>query len=76
MQFGPSSVKYKKVLSLVVESGAIYSSALVIEIALYFVKTNGFYIVYDPIAQLTVRGIFFPWFCANQKFIHRQLYPL
>jgi len=47
------SLRYKKVLALVIESGAIYSSALVIEITLYFLNTNAFYIVYDPIAQLT-----------------------
>ena len=48
------SLRYRKVLALVIESGAIYSSALVIEITLYFLNTNAFYIVYDPIAQLTV----------------------
>lgn len=50
-----SSIKYRRVLALVVESGAIYSSALLIEITLYFLNTNAFYIIYDPIAQLTVR---------------------
>jgi hypothetical protein len=45
---------YIKILALVIESGAIYSSALIIEITLYFLNTNAFYIVYDPIAQLTV----------------------
>ncbi|PBK74069.1 hypothetical protein ARMSODRAFT_951628 [Armillaria solidipes] len=48
-----SSFKYRRVLTLVVESGLIYSSALVIEITLYFLNTNAFYIIYDPIAQLT-----------------------
>lgn len=32
----------------------IYSSVLVIEIVLYVMGDNAFYIVYDPIAQLTV----------------------
>lgn len=50
-----SSFKYRRVLAMVVESGVIYSSALVIEITLYFLNTNAFYIIYDPIAQLTVR---------------------
>ncbi|KIM76045.1 hypothetical protein PILCRDRAFT_826699 [Piloderma croceum F 1598] len=50
---GRAAFKYKKVLAVVIESGAIYSSALVIEITLYFLNTNAFYIVYDPIAQLT-----------------------
>lgn len=50
-----SSFKYRRVLALVVESGAVYSSALVIEITLYFLNSNAFYIIYDPIAQLTVR---------------------
>ncbi|PBK86866.1 hypothetical protein ARMGADRAFT_1055170 [Armillaria gallica] len=48
-----SSFKYRRVLTLVVESGLIYSSALVIEITLYLLNTNAFYIIYDPIAQLT-----------------------
>jgi len=52
----PHTLRYRKVFTLVIESGAIYSSALVIEITLYFLKTNAFYIVYDPIAQLTVRS--------------------
>lgn len=33
----------------------IYSFALIVEITLYFIGSNAFYIVYDPIAQLTVR---------------------
>lgn len=49
-----SSFKYRRILTLIIESGAIYSSALVIEITLYFLNTNAFYIIYDPIAQLTV----------------------
>ena len=53
------SFRYRKVLALVIESGAIYSSALAIEITLYFLNTNAFYIVYDRIAQLTV-SISFP----------------
>ncbi|KAF9061813.1 hypothetical protein BDP27DRAFT_1428576 [Rhodocollybia butyracea] len=48
-----SSFKYRRVLTLVIESGAVYSSALVIEITLYFLNNNAFYIIYDPIAQLT-----------------------
>ena len=42
------------VLVLIIESAMIYSAALVIEITLYFIGSNAFYIVYDPIAQLTV----------------------
>ncbi|KAL1746201.1 hypothetical protein HDZ31DRAFT_34682 [Schizophyllum fasciatum] len=45
--------RYTKVLVIVIESAMIYSAALIIEIALYFVGSNAFYIVYDPIAQLT-----------------------
>jgi len=48
-----STFKYRRILTLVIESGAIYSSALIIEIALYFLNNNAFYIIYDPIAQLT-----------------------
>lgn len=43
-----------KVLVLIIESGMIYSAALIIEIACYFAGSNAFYIFYDPIAQLTV----------------------
>ena len=46
-----------KVLVLIIESGMIYSAALIIEIALYFAGSNGFYIIYDPIAQLTVSSV-------------------
>ncbi|KAL0581779.1 hypothetical protein V5O48_000256 [Marasmius crinis-equi] len=45
-------VNYQRILVLIIESGAIYSSALIIEITLYFLGSNAFYIVYDPIAQL------------------------
>ncbi len=50
-----SSFRYTKVLVLIVESAMIYSFALIVEITLYFIGSNAFYIVYDPIAQLTVR---------------------
>lgn len=50
-----SSFRYTKVLVLIVESAMIYSFALVVELTLYFIGSNAFYIVYDPIAQLTVR---------------------
>jgi len=43
-----------KILVIVIESGMIYSAALIIEIACYFAGSNAFYILYDPIAQLTV----------------------
>ncbi|KAF8918222.1 hypothetical protein CPB85DRAFT_1249833 [Mucidula mucida] len=52
LNFG-SSFRYRRVLTLVVESGLIYSTAVAIEITLYFLNSNAFYIVYDPIAQLT-----------------------
>lgn len=43
-----------QILVLVIESGMIYSAALIIEISCYFSGSNAFYIVYDPVAQLTV----------------------
>ncbi|THU98435.1 hypothetical protein K435DRAFT_964962 [Dendrothele bispora CBS 962.96] len=49
----PTTLKYRRILLIVVESGAVYSSALIIEITLYFLDNNAFYIIYDPIAQLT-----------------------
>jgi len=45
--------KYWKILSIIIESGMIYSAALVCEITLYFLNSNSFYIIYDPIGQLT-----------------------
>ncbi|KIY63296.1 hypothetical protein CYLTODRAFT_403470 [Cylindrobasidium torrendii FP15055 ss-10] len=52
LPFDPS-FRYRRVLAMIVESGAIYSSAIIIEITLYFLNSNAFYIIYDPIAQLT-----------------------
>ncbi|EIM89322.1 uncharacterized protein STEHIDRAFT_43955, partial [Stereum hirsutum FP-91666 SS1] len=52
-RFKGASFKYKRVLALVIESGMIYSSTLVIEITLYFLNNDAYYIIYDPIAQLT-----------------------
>jgi len=50
---GATDTGYGRVLALVVESAMIYSVALVVEITLYFMGSNAFYIIYDPIAQLT-----------------------
>ncbi|KIP08922.1 hypothetical protein PHLGIDRAFT_103546 [Phlebiopsis gigantea 11061_1 CR5-6] len=50
---GSTSFRYWRVLVIIIESGMVYSVALVCEITLYFLKSNAFYIVYDPIAQLT-----------------------
>ncbi|KAI0645766.1 hypothetical protein C8Q79DRAFT_715227 [Trametes meyenii] len=50
---GSSNFRYWRVLVIIIESGMIYSVALVCEITLYFLGSNAFYIVYDPIAQLT-----------------------
>ncbi|KAI0789580.1 hypothetical protein C8Q75DRAFT_764113 [Abortiporus biennis] len=50
---GASNFRYWRILLIVIESGMIYSTALVCEITLYFLTSNAFYIVYDPIAQLT-----------------------
>jgi len=47
------SLGVTKILVLVIESGMIYSAALIIEISCYFAGSNAFYILYDPIAQLT-----------------------
>ena len=56
---GKHSFPYFKVLLVVIESGMIYSIALICEITLYFLNSNAFYIVYDPIAQLTVSSVTF-----------------
>lgn len=51
---GSTSFRYWRVLVIIIESGMVYSIALICEITLYFLNSNAFYIVYDPIAQLTV----------------------
>ncbi|KAI0775779.1 hypothetical protein BD413DRAFT_284875 [Trametes elegans] len=51
---GSRNFRYWRVLVIIIESGMIYSVALICEITLYFLGSNAFYIVYDPIAQLTV----------------------
>lgn len=43
----------------------IYSSTLVIEITLYFLNNDAYYIIYDPIAQLTVRILSLPHCCEQ-----------
>ncbi|KAI0323990.1 hypothetical protein GY45DRAFT_1332033 [Cubamyces sp. BRFM 1775] len=53
MSGGSKNFRYWRVLVIIIESGMIYSIALVCEITLYFLGSNSFYIVYDPIAQLT-----------------------
>lgn len=54
-----------KILVLIIESGMIYSAALIIEISCYFAGSNAFYILYDPIAQLTVSSVhLFPSFSS------------
>ena len=60
-----SHFRYTKVLLLVIESAMIYSAALLVEITLYFIGSNAFYIVYDPIAQLTVRTQFSVFFMSR-----------
>lgn len=45
--------RYWRILVIIIESGMIYSVALICEITLYFLSLNAFYIVYDPIGQLT-----------------------
>ncbi|TBU26036.1 hypothetical protein BD311DRAFT_779859 [Dichomitus squalens] len=45
--------RFARAFLLIIESAMIYSTAVLIEIVLYFSGNNAFYIVYDPIAQLT-----------------------
>ena len=45
---------YWGIMAIVVESGALYSSALIIEIALYVSKTNAIYVLFDAMAQVIV----------------------
>jgi len=46
--------RYWGILAIVIESGALYSSALVVEIALYVSKTNAIYVLFDGMAQVIV----------------------
>jgi len=50
---GTANFRYWRILVIVIESGMIYSVALICEVTLYFMGLNSFYIVYDPIGQLT-----------------------
>ncbi|PIL30565.1 hypothetical protein GSI_07265 [Ganoderma sinense ZZ0214-1] len=50
---GVKKYRFFRAFLLIIESAMIYSTALLIEIILYFSGNNAFYIVYDPIAQLT-----------------------
>jgi hypothetical protein len=54
--------QYWGILAIVIESGALYSSALVIEIALYASKTNAIYVLFDGMAQVIVSAV---CFCLN-----------
>jgi len=42
-----------RILIIVIESGMINAIALICQTTLYFLGTNAFYVVYDPISQLT-----------------------
>lgn len=53
---GAAGFRYWRILVIIIESGMIYSVALICEVTLYFLGLNSFYIVYDPIGQLTVRA--------------------
>ena len=61
--------RYARVFLLIIESAMIYSAALAIEITLYFIGSNAFYIVYDPIAQLTVSAIIVVFLCPSRLMI-------
>ena len=60
---------------MIIESAMIYSAALVIEITLYFIGSNAFYIVYDPIAQLTVRSALLSGFIQNLRLLRVSSLP-
>ena len=66
---GSASFRYWRVLVIIIESGMVYSVALVCEITLYFLNSNAFYIVYDPIAQLTVSAIIVVFLCPSRLMI-------
>lgn len=49
--------RYWSVLAIVIESGALYSSALIIEIVLFVSKTNAIYVLFDGMAQVIVSAL-------------------
>jgi hypothetical protein len=49
--------RYWSIMAIVVESGALYSSALIVEIALYASKTNAIYTLFDGMAQVIVSAL-------------------
>ena len=51
--------RYWGILAIIIESGALYSSALVIEIALFVSKTNAIYVLFDGMAQIIVSAACF-----------------
>ena len=51
---GVKEYRFFRTFMLIIESAMIYSTAILVEIVLYFSGNNAFYIIYDPIAQLTV----------------------
>jgi hypothetical protein len=50
---------YSLVLTMIIESGFIYSAVLLIGLALYMTGSNTFYIVYEQFGQLMVRFFLF-----------------
>lgn len=55
--FSGATFRFLKIFVMIIESAMVYSAAVLIEIVLYFSGNNAFYIVYDPIAQLTVSNV-------------------
>lgn len=45
---------YNRVITIVVESGAIYTSALICELVVYVANNSGFFIVMRVISQVVV----------------------
>jgi len=67
--------RYWAIMAIVVESGAIYSSALIIEIVLYVSKTNAIYVLFDGMAQVIVSTASFGLMVTDSNTgIYRELY--
>ena len=58
--------RYWLIMIMFIESGALYSSAIIVELALYFTHSNAIYIIFDAMAQIIVRPL--GWFHSAADF--------
>lgn len=67
--------RYWGILAIIIESGALYSSALIIEIVLYASKTNAIYVLFDGMAQVIVSAHASAFMATtSDACVHRESY--